>query len=309
MDEIRDPNQKFDNQTEVVAAAGVKIVAVDLDDAVAGSPIYAVGEGQDVQEVINAVEEELQAINIETDEEGVVLKADTLGSLEAITNYLQENKINIRNASVGDIKKKDVQEAISVKETDPMSAFILGFNVKVLPDAMEEAVKNDIRIFTSDVIYRLQEEFLEFLEKRKQEDITQEFSKLIIPGKMEIMPQYIFRRSDPLVVGVKVSGKITVKMPVITSSGKKVGQLHSIKKNNENAQSAEDGDEVSISIKNGVLGRNVNETDVLYVEAPESHIRLLRTKFRDQLTEKQLQVLIEYVKYKREVENNQFWAS
>jgi translation initiation factor 5B len=309
LDEIRDPSQKFDLQQEVIAAAGVKILAPDLDEAVAGSPIYAVGDGQNPEEVIKEVLSELESINIKTDNQGVILKADTLGSLEALTNYLQDHNIKVRSASVGDIKKGDVQEAMAVREMDPMAGFILGFNVKILNDAMEEAMKNDIRIFTSDVIYRLEEEFVEYLEKRKREELEHEFSKLILPGKLEILPQYIFRRSDPLVVGVRVNGKATVKMPIITSKGNKLGQLHSIKRNNENATSAEDGEEVSVSIKDGVLGRNVNVEDILYVESPESHVRLLRTKYRDQLTEKQLAVLIEYVKFKRDYEKNQFWAA
>ena len=163
-----------------------------------------------------------------------------------------------------------------------MAGHILGFNVKILNDAMEEAMRNDIRIFTSDVIYHLEAEYVEYLEKRKREELEHEFSKLVLPGKLEILPQYIFRKSDPMVVGVHVYGKAGVKLPVISSKGNKLGQLHSIKRNNENAQSAEDGEEVSVSIKDGVLGRNVNVEDVLYIESPESHVRLLRTKYRDQ---------------------------
>ena len=170
LDEIRDPSQKFDTQQEVVAAAGVKIIAPDLDEALAGSPIYAVGENQDPNEVIQEVMEELDAINISTDNVGVIMKTDTLGSLEALTEYLQDHNIKVRSASVGDIKKSNVQEAIAVRESDPMAGHILGFNVKILNDAMEEAMRNDIRIFTSDVIYHLEAEYVEYLEKRKRDN-------------------------------------------------------------------------------------------------------------------------------------------
>ena len=127
---------------------------------------------------------------------------------------------------------------------------------------------------------------------------------LILPGKISILPQYIFRRSNPLVVGVEVEGgTIIPKMKLINQDGKIVVTLHSITSNNKPVKQAKKGEEVAISITGGVLGRNIHETDKLYIKAPESHIRQLRTRFRDEITPDTLEILIEYVKIMRKVEN------
>ena len=101
LDEIRDPSNKFDSNDIVYAAAGVKILAPDVDDVIAGLPIRAVGPDDDIEEIKEQIEEELQAINITTDDDGIILKADALGSLEAATGLFQQEGLKIRKAGVG----------------------------------------------------------------------------------------------------------------------------------------------------------------------------------------------------------------
>jgi translation initiation factor 5B len=309
MEEIRDPTNKFVQNDIIYAAAGVKILAPNLEDVVAGAPIRAVAEGQDINKVIAAVEEELESITIDTTDEGIILKADALGSLEAAAGLFREKNIPIRKASVGAITKRDVMDAVAAREMDEFSGQICGFNVKILPDAELEASDQNIRIFTSPVVYRVVDDLEEYLKQRREDEIAQVMGELTLPGKMTIMPQYIFRRSDPVVVGVLVeAGTIVQKMKLITQEGKVIGTLHSIKKNNKSVKKAEKGEEVAISIRGAVLGRNLKETDMLYIKAPEYHIRQLRTRFRDQLSPDTLDVLIEYVKIMRKIENS-YWAA
>ena len=133
-------------------------------------------------------------------------------------------------------------------------------------------------------------------------------SELTLPGKVILIPRFLFRRSNPVVIGVEVAGGVIVpKMKLMNQDGKVVGTLHSITHNNENVKKASKGEEVAISIQNAVWGRNLKEDDVLYIKAPENHIRQLRTRFRDELTPDTLEILIEYVGIMRQHEQP-YWA-
>ncbi|RLI30836.1 translation initiation factor IF-2, partial [Candidatus Bathyarchaeota archaeon] len=155
LDEIRDPREKFTEIREVSAAVGVKIVASGLEEAIAGAPIYGVSSKDELKEVLERVKAEVESIRILTDREGIIVKADTLGSLEALVEELKKSDIPIRIADVGDVSKRDVVEASIVKSEDLKFGVILAFNVKILPDAEEEALKTGVKIFQNNVIYRL----------------------------------------------------------------------------------------------------------------------------------------------------------
>ncbi|MHA1611061.1 MAG: translation initiation factor IF-2 [Promethearchaeota archaeon] len=308
MEEIRDPSNKFVQNDIVYAAAGVKILAPNIEEVVAGSPIRAVESEEDLEATIAAVRDELEAINIDTDEEGIILKADTLGSLEAAAGLFKQENAMIRKAQVGAVTKKDIMDAVAVRELDEFGGQICAFNVKTLPDAEIEALNQGIRIFSSPVVYRVVEEYKDYINERRSQEVAQAMNELIQPGKITILPQYIFRRSNPLVVGVIVDGgTILTKQKLINQEGKVIGTLHSIKANNKSVKSAKMGEEVAISIPGAVLGRSVQETDSLYIRAPESDIRQLRTRFRDEITPDTLEILIEYVKIMRKVESA-YWA-
>lgn len=308
MDEIRDPTNKFTQNEIIYAAAGVKILAPNIDDVVAGSPIRAVGNPDDLEDVIQAVQDELETINISTDEEGIILKADTLGSLEAAAGLFRLSQVQIRKAQVGPVTKKDIMDAVAARELDDYGGQICAFNVKALPDAEIEAQNQGIRIFSSPVIYQVVEEYKEYTQMRRSNEVAKAMNELILPGKVSILPQYIFRRSNPMVVGVVVEGgTILSKQKLINQEGKVVGTLHSIKANNKPVKSASKGEEVAIAITGAVLGRSVHETDQLFIKVSESDIRQLRTRFRDELTPDTLEILIEYVEIMRKIESP-YWA-
>ncbi|MHA1338942.1 MAG: translation initiation factor IF-2 [Promethearchaeota archaeon] len=308
LDEIRDPENKFNQEKEVYAAAGVKILAPNINDVVAGAPIRAIGDNEDIEEIAREIAEELEEIQIETDETGVILKADTLGSLEAIVKLAQENNVKIRMANIGSVSKKDVMEAVAVGEFDPYHAVILAFNVKILKDAEEEAFKQGIRIFSNNVIYQLIEEFKEYYNQRIQEEKEHALAEIIRPGKIKIIPEFIFRRSDPAVVGVKViGGRIRPKLKLINQEGDNVGKIKQIQRNNKSIEEAVSGDEVAISITNAIIGRNLKVEDDIYVFIPESHARLMRGKYKNELSEDEFQILKEVIQIMRK-KHSPFWA-
>jgi translation initiation factor 5B len=297
LDEIRDPRDKFSSVDSVSAAAGVKIVAPELEGALAGAPLYAVPHGEDPEKYVKLVSEEVERIRIATDVEGVVLKADTLGSLEAIAEILKRNSVPIRLADVGDVSKRDVTEASIVKEHEPLYGVILAFNVKVLPDAEEEAKNKNVQLFREKIIYHLIDNYLSWLKTQHEAKIEEEFEKLVKPAKIRILEGYIFRRAKPAIVGVEVlAGRIKPKLALIRGEdGEEVGEILQIQEKGQALSEASKGMQVAISLDKPMVGRHIFEKDILYVKVPEQHAKALQTTFIDKLTTEEQEALNEYI--------------
>jgi translation initiation factor 5B len=300
LDEIRDPRQKFDSKDFISAAAGIRILAPNIDDVVAGSPFKVIGSALEETKIYNDIQAEVQAIKIKTDKAGIVLKADTLGSLEALVNHFSENRIPISIADIGPIKKEDIINASIVKEFDPYSAVVLGFNVAILPEAEEQAYTDNVRIFTNDVIYRLLEDYIKYAETRRAEDTAKELGEVILPAKLKMFPEYIFRNSSPAIFGVKVeAGTLKPKVSLITDKGKKVGRVHQIQDKGQTLDKADHNSDVAISIRGIEIGRDLDKDETLFVSVPESHVRQLMTKFINEITSDQKEALKEYIQLMR----------
>ncbi|HIE14682.1 TPA: translation initiation factor IF-2 [Candidatus Bathyarchaeota archaeon] len=307
LDEIRDPRDKFSSVDEVSAAAGIKIAAPNLDDALAGAPLYVVPPEEPIEKYVDEVSEEVQKLRISTDIEGVVLKTDALGSLEAIAESLRRNNVPIRLADVGDVSKRDVTEAMVVKEHEPLYGVILAFNVKVLPDAEEESQKRGIRIFRHNIIYHLTDEYLKWLKSEREARVRAEFERLVKPAKLKVLHGYIFRRAKPAIVGIEVlAGKIKPRVRLLNKKGRDLGEILQIQDRGEPIQEAEAGMQVAISIDRAVVGRHFDEGDNLVVRVPEQHTKTLLSKFRNRLTPEEIDVLKELIEIMRRT--NPLWA-
>jgi len=309
LDEIRDPRDRFSSVDSVSAAAGVKVVAPDLEGALAGAPLYAVGDGEEPETYVRLVSEEIERIRIATDVDGIVLKADTLGSLEAIAENLKRNEVPIRLADVGAISKRDVTEASVVKEHEPLYGVILAFNVKVLPDAEEEARIKGVQIFQEKIIYHLIDNYLSWLKTRREAKLELEFEKLVRPGKICIMEGYVFRRAKPAIVGVEIlAGRVKPKCALVRAKdGDEVGEIQQIQEKGKALSEAGKGMQVAISLDKPMVGRHIFEKDILYVKVPEPHAKVLLTKFMDKLTMEEQEALNEYVGLMKK--KTPFWAA
>jgi len=308
LDEIRDPRDKFASVDCVFAAAGVKIVASGLEGALAGAPLYAVPSGEAPEKYAALVTEEIGRIRIATEVEGIVLKTDTLGSLEAIAEILKRNNVQIRIADVGDVSKRDVIEASVVKSREPLSGVILAFGVKTLPDAEQEAANSDIQIFREPIIYNLIDKYLEWLRSKREAKIEQEFEKLVKPGKIRIMEGYIFRRAKPAIFGVEVlGGRLKPKCALIRKeNGEDVGEVQQIQDRGKALSEAKQDMQVAVSMDKPTVGRHVFEKDVLYVKVPEPDAKTLLTTYLDKLSAEEQEVLKEYVALMQK--KTPFWA-
>jgi len=269
--EIFDKKCTFESVEKVSAACGVKIAAPNLDDALAGSPVL-LAKGKSAEALIT---KEIESVIVRSGH-GLVVKANTLGSLEALVNMLRNQGISVGYADVGNITKKDVAEANSAKERDPLDAAIIGFSVQVDEHAEEEAEKLNIKIFRNDVIYKLLEDYNKW-RAEQQELIKREREKKVIwPAKLKVLSNCIFRNCDPAIFGVSITiGKIRRNVSLMNSRGAVVGKILSIQREKKEIEEAHAGDEVAISVDKGVIGRNIKEGEVLYSYLPEKQFSSL----------------------------------
>ncbi|MFB6093209.1 MAG: translation initiation factor IF-2 [Haloquadratum sp.] len=299
--------KRFDKVAEVRAAAGIKVAAPDLDDAMAGAPIRVVRD-RDVDDVVDEVEAELADIQVSTEEEGVVVKADTLGSLEAMANALREAEVPILRAEVGDVAPRDV--AVASTANEEKHRVVLGFNVDVLPNAEDELEDSAVRLFADDVIYQLVEAYegyVDELERAQQETVL---DKIVRPCRFRILEDHVFRQSDPAVVGVEVlSGTLKNNQNVVKWDGDeptRVGQLSGIQEQGEDVSEARAGARVSVAIDGPTVGRQIEEGDELWIELPEKHAKILEQELSDEIPADELEALNAYLEKHRK--RDPFWG-
>ena len=308
LDEMRDPRDKFTSVDCVFASAGVKVVAPDLEGALAGAPLFAVPAGEDPAKYAKLITEEIGRIRIAKEIEGVIVKADTLGSLEAMAEILKANNVQVRIADVGDISKRDVIEASVVKTREPLVGAILAFGVKTLPDAEEEATANGIPIFNQPIIYNLIDAYLQWAKNKRETKSEAEFEALVKPGKVMVLPNCIFHRAKPLVVGVEVlGGRLKPKVGLMRKEDSSdLGEVDQIQDQGKAIPEAKVGMQVAISMDKPIAGRHVFEKDILYVKVPEKDAKALLTTHADDLTADEQEVLKEYITLMRK--KTLFWA-
>jgi translation initiation factor 5B len=308
LDEIRDPRDKFSSVRSVTAASGVKIVAPSLELALPGAPLYAATYETSIPHLVQIVAEEVESIKISTDIDGVVLKTDTLGSLEAIAASLSRENVPIRLADVGDVSKRDVTEANVVKEHEPFLGTILAFNVRVLPDAEVEANDRGIKIFQGNIIYHLVDNFVEWMQNKKERLALETMDRLVKPGKIHVMPGYVFRKAKPAVVGVEVIvGRIRPRINLVREDGEDIGAIQQIQDRGNAVSEATVGMQVAVSLDKPIVGRHIHEDDVLYASIPEAHVKVWIAKFIEHLTTEERSALEELVEIKRK--KSPFWAT
>lgn len=284
--------KQFQQVEEACAAVGVKLVAPGLENVVAGSPLVAVKEEKDVEEVKKLVQREVEEVEFTRDVDGVVIKADTLGSLEAMIKILSEEGVEIKKAEVGLVNKEDVVESQNSSE---LRKAILAFSVKV-PEEIKVLAKDlGVTVFESNIIYRLIESYKEWCRVKKEEMRRARIERLVWPAKIKLLPGYVFRASKPAIVGVEVlAGCVKSGVRLVRKDGKEVGTIKEIQKEGKSLPEARTGDKVAISMEEPTVGRQVEEGDILYAYLPESSINAWLSEFKDQLTEEELKVIEEF---------------
>ena len=292
--EMRDKKTQFKKMDQVTAATGVKICGPDIDNVIAGMPLQSYDK--DENKVIREIQKEVQEVMIETDTSGVIVKADTIGSLEALTFLLKEKKVPVRKASIGKITKKDIADAESNYDKDPLQAVVLGFNVERDVDVKGS---EKVKIITNEIIYKIIEEYEQWQTQQKKLMEAKELDTLVRPCKVQLMPNYVFRQSNPAIVGVDViEGKVKTGIRLMKSGGKPITTVKSIQHEKENLQSVTKGKQVALSLNKIMVGRQVHEGDILLSYIPEPDFRKIK-KLTKYLSEGEIQLLKDIVEIMR----------
>ena len=292
LDEMRDPRDKFRSVTEVISAAGLRIVSPDLEGVLAGSPLYVLRNKDEEKEIRHFIESEVKGTFINnTNALGVILRCDTIGSLEAIIDMLKKENIPIQTADIGHITRRDVLAAHAVKDKDRYLGVILGFNVKILDDAKKEAAEREVYIFNEKVIYNLVRNYTDWIKYQKEHADSIMFEEIPPLCKIQFLKGFVFRRNDPAVFGAEILiGKLRQKNQVINENGSKVGIIHQIQDKGKNIEEARKGMQVAVSIRGPTIGRQINEGDFFYTDLNSRQAKLLSEKFGHRLNEEEKEI-------------------
>lgn len=303
LDEMRDPRDKFKPVNEVQAAAGIKIASPDLEGVLPGSTVYVAKSEKEAEEFKKLIEAEMKSVFIDTQSNGVILKCDTIGSLEAVTEMLKRVQVPIAKGDIGPVNRRDVIEAKAIKEKDRHLGVVLAFNVKVMQEAQQEADDHHIKIFTDKVIYSLIDNYTAWVDEDKLHEEDAIFSELTPVAKFTFLKGYIFRNNDPAVFGIRVDvGTLRQKVQFMNKNGKKIGVIHQLQEDKKTVNSVKTGAEVACSVQGVTIGRQIHEEDVFYTLPPSHEAKQLLKKFAHKLSSEEIAILNEIVVIQRKID-------
>ncbi|XP_039438902.1 eukaryotic translation initiation factor 5B [Culex pipiens pallens] len=306
MKELRVKNAYIEHK-EVVAAQGVKIAAKELEKAIAGLNLQIAQKPDEVEICRDIVARDLKSVlsSIKLSERGVYVQASTLGSLEALLEFLRTSKIPYSGIRIGPVVKRDVMKASTMLEHENQYATILAFDVKVERDAQELADSLGVKIFQADIIYHLFDKFMAYRDEIKQRK-REEFKTIaVFPCKLKILPQFVFNSRDPIVMGVIVeAGVVKEGTPICVPTKEFVdlGVVTSIEANHKQIETARKGQEVCIKIEPipgetpKMFGRHFEETDMLVSKISRQSIDACKDYFRDDLLKSDWALMVELKK-------------
>ena len=302
LDEMRDPRDKFKPIDEVQAAAGIKIASPDLEGVLPGTTVYASSNPEDTEEFKRTLESEMESVFIDTETTGVILKCDTIGSLEAITEMLRRQQVPISKADIGPVTRRDVMQAKAIKDKDRHLGVILAFNVKVFDDAKLECDESHIRVFEDKVIYSLIDTYTQWVEDDKADEENSILAELTPICKFTFLKGFIFRNNNPAVFGIRVDvGTLRQKVPFMNKAGKKIGVIHQLQHDGKTIASVKVGQEVACSVQNITIGRQIAEDDVFYTLPSSSDTKKILKRFTQKLNSEERNTLNEIVEIQRKI--------
>jgi translation initiation factor 5B len=243
---------EYVHHSVIKGAIGVKIVAPDVGRVIAGTSVLVVQPTDDLDDVMEDVQSDIAKIkkSIETDHRGVMVHASTLGALEALLQFLREEckpPIPVSHVSIGPIHKKDVMRANIMNEKKmPEYATILAFDTSIDTEAREMAEECNVRIFSADIIYHLFDQFTAYTNGLREARKTEAQNIVAFPCVLKILPQHIFNKKDPIVIGVEVlEGTLRIGTTLcVPQIGLDVGKVTRIENNHKEVTSAKKSTQV-----------------------------------------------------------------
>jgi translation initiation factor 5B len=297
IEEIQPLSIKFKAQEKVTAATGLRIQFSERIDVLPGMPFLSYeGDKEKIKEIFK---KELTE-NIKTDKKGIIAKADSLGSLEALLVLLKQSNIPVLKAGIGDINKNDFVNAKANLEIDELDAIILGFNVSVNEDAKEFLVEDkEIKVLTEEVVYKLIDDLIKYRETKRKEIEKDKLMELATLCRLQILHQYVFRNTNPAIFGVKVeAGRLVPSINFIDEDQEKIGRVKNIQADKNSVNEATEGMEVAISIPGINFERQLKDKKFLYSDIGEKQFRKFKEN-KDLLTQSEIKILSEIAEMKR----------
>jgi len=293
MEEIQPVSFSFKPVKEALAATGLRLQLTDKPEILPGMPFQIFKNN--MQEIEKEFKKDLTE-NIKTAEDGIVIKAESLGSLEALIILLKQENISVLKAGIGNINKQDIQAA-KASSGIPENAVLLGFNVKIDEEAVE--MKNDVKILLNDVIYKLIEDLKKWQEEKRNEIEKEKLLSLASICKLEILGNFVFHNSNPAIFGVRVfGGKLKPELNLIDETGEKISRVKNIQQEKSSLKEAGEGMEIAISLPGITFDRQLKNSRYLYADLSESQFRKLKDN-KDLLSRQELSVLQEISQIKR----------
>lgn len=295
LEEIQAVSSKFKNTDKVTASTGIRMQLINSDGILPGMPFAVIKNN--INEIKKEFKKELGE-GIRTDKSGIVIKADSLGSLEALITLLREKNIKIISAGIGKITKKDILTAKANIENNPVNAVVLGFNITEDDDAKEMDI-GKIKIITNEIIYKLIEDLIKFQEQKENEIKKEKLMELATVSKIKILHNYIFRNSNPAVFGIKVeAGKIKPNIPLMNEKGEQIAHVKALQENKKQLSEAFSGQEIAMSLPGINFERQLKEENYLYSDMSEQQFRKFKEN-KDILSNEEIQTLQKIAEIKR----------
>ncbi len=296
LQEIRESASKFFYVNEVSAASGVKISGTGVGDAIPGSLLLST----DLKNYNDEIKSEIEEVFL-TEKSGIILKTDTIGTLEAISMILKGIGVKISKKAIGSINKRDVLDAFAMKASDPYSAVILAFNVNVEEDAEQESQTTGIKIINEKIIYKILDDYQEWVRESRQNEKELAERSITFPGMIKILPNSCFRISHPAVFGVDVAeGRIKPSYLLMNQSGTPIGRIREIQDNGKTMEEAKKGESVAISIDDVTFGRQIKGGETLYTHINDEDESMLKRKFSNLLNDAEVELLERISQIKRQ---------
>ncbi|MFH1750908.1 MAG: translation initiation factor IF-2 [Candidatus Micrarchaeota archaeon] len=297
-EEVKRSGERYSKVKQVTAAAGVKIACDFAQDAVAGSSLFEYDEKSE-SEIMQELSREFGEISIESSQNGVIIEADALGSLEAIVRLFEAEKIPIRHAGIGKVTKKDVLEASSVAKNEKFLGVVFAFHTAIEAEVKTVSITEGVKVFEEKIIYNLIHNYKNWKDNALATERKEAFSKLTFPAKLFVMPNHCFHLSGPCIIGVEIlEGRVRKENRLMNGKGESIGEIRSIQVEKEAVEEAKKGQEVAIAVDGPSFGRHVKDKQLLYTDISSDEIEMIENKYRQSLSEGENELLAEIKKIK-----------
>lgn len=198
-------------------------------------------------------------LNVTGKELNLIIKADVLGSLEAIAGALEklknnEVKLNILEQGVGEVNENDILRAQS------SNGIIIGFHTRLNAQAAKLAQAKKVPVQLYDIIYELVED----LTRQVIDMLTPEVMRTDL-GRAKILAVFRTEKDKMIVGGTVAEGKIKDKAFVEIKRGEQIvgrGQITELQQSKVKSNEVLRGTEFGVSVKTTT---NILEGDILIV--------------------------------------------